>query len=273
MNFDPAIQKMYSGSEDRRALCARWMRDGCASWAAAPITGAAGAGRWTTIDFEARDWVPHSGWPFARKALEPYYPPRTGAGAKPVPGSMTRSGDCAWPRKGPLLPLGAGGLYTSWFQFSKTRDSVLPTQFGHRYEDDLKRAPNITPLLHANVTAIRLAPDAKQVDHLDVATLTRQAFHREAALYGAGLRRNGECAAAAGLQRRDEERHRQPERPGGPLLRRQSDSARCRHPGVVRRQAGVLLWRQHTMDDGAIMRATFAPTAAFRAPRRRWRVR
>ena len=26
------------------------------------------------IDFEARDYVPHSGWPFAREKLLPYYP-------------------------------------------------------------------------------------------------------------------------------------------------------------------------------------------------------
>ena len=25
------------------------------------------------IDFEARDWVPHSGWPFGRETLAPYY--------------------------------------------------------------------------------------------------------------------------------------------------------------------------------------------------------
>ena len=25
------------------------------------------------IDFDVRDWVPHSGWPFPRKALEPFY--------------------------------------------------------------------------------------------------------------------------------------------------------------------------------------------------------
>jgi choline dehydrogenase-like flavoprotein len=78
--------------------------------------------------------------------------------------------------QGALLPLGEGGVYTSWFQFSKTRDSELPTYFGHRYEGDLKRASRVTPLLNANVTGIRLTPDARRVDRLDAATLTGKRF-------------------------------------------------------------------------------------------------
>ena len=58
---------------------------------------------------------------------------------------------------GPVLPLGAGGVYTSWFQFSRTRGDILPTHFGQRYQDDLKQAAKVTPLFHANVTGIRLA--------------------------------------------------------------------------------------------------------------------
>ena len=71
-----------------------------------------------------------------------------------------------------MLPLGQGGVYTSWFQFSETQDDILPTHFGQRYQDDLKRAANVTPLFHANVTGIRLSRDGGRVDHLDVATLT-----------------------------------------------------------------------------------------------------
>ncbi len=73
---------------------------------------------------------------------------------------------------GPLLRLGPGGVYTSWFQFSKTRGGTLPTHFGDRYRDDLNRAPRIAPLLHANVTAIRLSHDANKVEQLDIATLS-----------------------------------------------------------------------------------------------------
>jgi choline dehydrogenase-like flavoprotein len=70
-----------------------------------------------------------------------------------------------------LINLAPGGVYTSWFQFSKTRDDVLPTHFGERYRGDLTRAAKIKPLLHANVTFIRLAKAGGAVSHLDLATL------------------------------------------------------------------------------------------------------
>ena len=93
-----------------------------------------------------------------------------------------------------------GGVYTSWFQFSKTQGGVLPTHFGDRYQDDLKRAARIAPLLHANVTGIRLSADARQVDHLDIATLSGNRFTVKPRYHGAGGGRDGECAAVAGVQ-------------------------------------------------------------------------
>ena len=127
-----------------------------------------------SIDFETRDWVPHSGWPFQKSEIEPYFA-QAQALCEAGPWLYDKA-DEALADQGAALPLGRGGLYTSWFQFSKTQGSVLPTYFGHRYGDDLKRAPRLTPLLHANVTAVRLAPDARQVDSLDIATLTGNRF-------------------------------------------------------------------------------------------------
>src|SRR6202012_5675775 len=77
---------------------------------------------------------------------------------------------------GAKIDLGEGGVYTSWFQFSKTRDSVLPTHFAHRYGGDLKRIPRLTVMEHANVTNLALAADAQSLDHLDVATLSGRKF-------------------------------------------------------------------------------------------------
>jgi choline dehydrogenase-like flavoprotein len=53
---------------------------------------------------------------------------------------------------------------------------VLPTYFGHRYESDLKAAKHVKPCLHANVTGIRLTPDARMVDSLDLATMNGKHF-------------------------------------------------------------------------------------------------
>jgi len=126
------------------------------------------------IDFEKRGWVPHSGWPFGQDALAPYYP-RAQSLVEAGPWLYDKAAPVAAAQGAPL-PLAEGGLYTSWFQFSKTRGGVLPTYFGHRYENDLKRAAHVTPCLHASVTGIRLSHDARHVDHLDVATLAGNRF-------------------------------------------------------------------------------------------------
>ena len=48
---------------------------------------------------------------------------------------------------------------------------MLPTYFGHRYEQDLRAAKNVAPYIHANVTGLRLASDGQTVERLDMATL------------------------------------------------------------------------------------------------------
>lgn len=126
------------------------------------------------IDFEERPWLPHSGWPFARKEIEPYF---ARAQALVEAGTFIYDDAEKWTSAtGPTLTLGDGGVYTSWFQFSRTRDSVLPTHFGERYADDLKRLSRFSLYAHANVTGLRLAGNAARLDHLDVATLTGRQF-------------------------------------------------------------------------------------------------
>ena len=119
-------------------------------------------------DFEKRDWLPYSGWPFSRKELDPYLPRAQ---------QLVEAGTWFYDEAGKhvsddLLPVADGGVYTSWYQDSKTRNDIIPTNFGTRYRADLTAAKNITVYYHANVTGIRLSPDAKRVDKLDLATLT-----------------------------------------------------------------------------------------------------
>ncbi|MES2294645.1 MAG: GMC family oxidoreductase [Pseudomonadota bacterium] len=167
--FEPNAQKLYEGSETGVSYVAldggrlRFLGGSTNHW-----------GGWCRpldkIDFESRDWVSHSGWPFGRKEIEPYFA-RAQALMEAGPW-VYDSADQSVSDSGPMLRLGPGGVYTSWFQFSKTQGGTLPTHFGDRYQVDLKRAQRLTPLLHANVTGIRLSPDAGHVDHLDVATLS-----------------------------------------------------------------------------------------------------
>jgi choline dehydrogenase-like flavoprotein len=126
------------------------------------------------IDFEARDWMPYSGWPFARKEIEPYF---DRAQALVEAGPNIYDGGGAYAKSlGPTLPLGKGGVYTSWFQFSRTRGSILPTHFGERYGDELKHVANLDLYTNANVTGLRLKPNAASLDRLDIATLSGNRF-------------------------------------------------------------------------------------------------
>jgi choline dehydrogenase-like flavoprotein len=167
--FDAKAQSLYAGRQTGVAYTAldggrlRFLGGSTNHW-----------GGWCrpldTVDFEARDWLPHSGWPIGKSEIEPYYPR---AQALVEAGPWIYDGaDKMVTDDGPVVALGEGGVYTSWFQFSRTRGDVLPTHFGQRYQDDLKRAAGVTPLFHANVTGIRLTPDGNAVDHLDIASLT-----------------------------------------------------------------------------------------------------
>jgi choline dehydrogenase-like flavoprotein len=173
MNFDGRTQELYAGTEtgypylklDGSRL--RYLGGSTNHW-----------GGWcrplSTIDFEARDWLAHSGWPFPRSEIEPYF---TRAQSLVEAGPWVYDGGDAWTdHLGKPLALGEGGVATSWFQFSKMRGSALPTHFGHRYADDLRRIARLGLYTNANVTGLRLSPDAASLDRLDVATLSGNRF-------------------------------------------------------------------------------------------------
>ncbi|MBV8978596.1 MAG: GMC family oxidoreductase [Alphaproteobacteria bacterium] len=173
LGFDSKAQALYSGEESGYpylkldASRLRYLGGSTNHW-----------GGWSRplseIDFEARDWMPHSGWPFPRREIAPYF---KRAQSLVECGPFVYDHGARWARsQGAPLPLAEGGVYTSWFQFSRMRGSVLPTHFGQRYGDDIKRIPRLSSFLHANVTAIRLAPDAGRVERLDIATLSGKRF-------------------------------------------------------------------------------------------------
>ncbi len=168
--FEPKTQALYDGSETGvrylplDACRLRFLGGSSNHW-----------GGWCRpldeSDFEKRDWLAHSGWPFSRAEIEPYIPRAQAlveAGAPIYDGLKDKLAD--------QIPLGAGGVYTSYFQFSKTRNGVTPTAFGKRYAGDLRAIPNLQVMEHANVTGLRLVADASSLDRLDVATLSGNTF-------------------------------------------------------------------------------------------------
>jgi choline dehydrogenase-like flavoprotein len=173
MDFDAKTQALYAGKVagvsylPLDASRMRYLGGGSNHW-----------GGWCRpldpIDFEQRDWVRHSGWPFGIKELQPYFQ-RAQALVEAGPWSYDHSTK-AMTDAGQPLALGDGGVYTSWFQFSRQRNNVLPTHFGDRYAGDLRRIANLKLFLHANATNLRLSANAARLDQFDVATLNGRRF-------------------------------------------------------------------------------------------------
>jgi len=117
------------------------------------------------IDFEARDYIPYSGWPFGIDALQPFYPRaneicEAGAFEYRAEEALT----------GPLRPM-IEGFHSAHFTSDTLERFSRPTDFGARHADRLRSAHNVRVLLHANVTEIRLFPGAHAVESLTVRTL------------------------------------------------------------------------------------------------------
>lgn len=117
------------------------------------------------IDFEQRDWVPHSGWPFGIGELLPYYP----AASEIVEIAPAHYDDVNyWRRKtGEDIPdLATGRMRQQYVHFSP------PTHFGKRYGTELKQAKNIRVLLNANVVEIVAGENGGRAERLAIRTLT-----------------------------------------------------------------------------------------------------
>ena len=113
------------------------------------------------IDFEARSWVPHSGWPFGRELLEPYYD-RAFAFFQVGP---NREDEAYWfpPSTASDSSLESDRVDSTVFQFTRTGPFI------DRYRDDVHRAPNVRCLLFANVTGLRTNDAGTRVDEVTVA--------------------------------------------------------------------------------------------------------
>lgn len=115
------------------------------------------------IDFQKRDWIPHSGWPFGKPELEPYYE-----------------------RAQPLFRVGPYRYEASdWAAVDGRKPLNLPEEqwvhpvfqmaenmsFGEAYVNELAGAPNIQILLYANAVELETDETAQTVRRVRVGTL------------------------------------------------------------------------------------------------------
>lgn len=125
------------------------------------------------IDFQARSWVPNSGWPLEREDILPY---------------LGRALDLLnlSPQE-PEARFGEGGLHSFYWQFARSRvDRLDVMRFGRDFID--QAGDNVEVLLDASVKRIGLAADGSRFSCLDVESLDGRRARIEASL----------CVVAAG---------------------------------------------------------------------------
>lgn len=118
------------------------------------------------IDFEKRDWVPNSGWPFSKEKLIPYYD--KAATLLGIPKVRDFIID-----KRSIQNLGLGPDFEPnmfYIMNKKYRD------FGKRFKENLRTSTGITVFTNSNATTLETDKNGKAVNSVNVQTLQRNRF-------------------------------------------------------------------------------------------------
>jgi choline dehydrogenase-like flavoprotein len=126
------------------------------------------------LDFDRRDWVPDSGWPFGFAHLLPFYEKAQ---------TLFQLGRFAYSaedwRENGVSPIRfqSERVCSRAFQYSP------PTRFGEVFRDELKQATNVIAYLGANVTDLETPAPPARVSRACVACLSGNKFRVKASLF------------------------------------------------------------------------------------------
>ena len=115
------------------------------------------------IDFEKRDWVPHSGWPITLDDLQPFY--------KTAHDSLELGDYDYGPGNWDNLKLSPVNFDPKKISHRFWRFDELKERFNSQRSDDLVKAKNVQIVLHANLVALQATENASAITHLDAKSL------------------------------------------------------------------------------------------------------
>ena len=115
------------------------------------------------IDFEKRDWVPHSGWPITLDDLQPFY--RIAHDSFELGDYDYETGNWA------KLNLSSIDFDPEKISHRFWRFDELKERFNNQRSDDLVKAENVRIVLHANMVGLQATENASSVTHLDAKSL------------------------------------------------------------------------------------------------------
>lgn len=124
------------------------------------------------IDFQRRDWMSYSGWPFPLEELSGCFE-RAGHNLGLGPHCYDERLWQLFRVKHPMPEMDGKLLKPTFWQFSRSPSQPgEPTRFGR--DLTFENAPNIRILLHANVTHINTNGDGSHVESVEVTTLEKK---------------------------------------------------------------------------------------------------
>ncbi len=159
-HFDHANQLLYAGRNiglPNYPLSQSRVR----SWGGSTTKWAAQCRMMERLDFERREWIEDSGWPFALDALLPYY-------ERAAQTCHLTDFDANDPEQLPAdaLSLADPELRRVKFAFGH------PTDFGTSHGEELRLEPKAMVFLHGNAVALELDDDARRLRSITVQTLS-----------------------------------------------------------------------------------------------------
>lgn len=114
------------------------------------------------LDLDARDWVPHSGWPLDYAQLHPYY--ERARQWLSIQQHSFDDGGFHTPAARKPLDFDPHCLVNRNFVLS-------PVFFGSAFRDELARSDNVHVVLHANLLELQASPAADSVQHARIGSL------------------------------------------------------------------------------------------------------
>ncbi len=138
---------------------ARYFGGTCNLWAGRTM-------RLTPIDVTARDWIPHSGWPLPYEELARYYPQAARMLRLPSSDSIEKTVS-----RDRMSLLERTLFDNPDFQPSVAAWAKKPLRFGVVYRTQLRRSPNVSVYLNANVTDVQLNEAGTRVEQCTAVSL------------------------------------------------------------------------------------------------------
>ncbi|MGD9724148.1 MAG: FAD-dependent oxidoreductase [Pirellulales bacterium] len=168
--LDPQTQALYEGQVEQPALHDPPQLNRARRFGGSTTVWVGRCVPFDAIDFERRDYVPHSGWPFGIDELLPFYLRAN---------SICEAGEYVY-RAADALPSARRAMIEGFASSRVNTDGLerfsRPTDFGRRYRRVLEQARHLRVVLGANCLDLSACKDSSSISHAVVSTLGGRRF-------------------------------------------------------------------------------------------------